>query len=124
MLHRSARLTAQGDALLFLGIAADRIYVDHGLTGTNREHPSRSARHSPPAEPATRWWSPNSTAVTSSGQVAARHEASLSGATRGHKPTSQHLQAALAILTVFSPPLQRVSEAMPRAGRGPARATR
>jgi excisionase family DNA binding protein len=32
-------LTAQRDALLGLGVAADRIYVDHGLTGTNRELP-------------------------------------------------------------------------------------
>jgi len=32
-------LTAQRDALLGLGVEAERIYVDHGLTGTNREHP-------------------------------------------------------------------------------------
>jgi DNA invertase Pin-like site-specific DNA recombinase len=32
-------LTAQRDALLGLGVQADRIYVDHGLTGTNRERP-------------------------------------------------------------------------------------
>jgi DNA invertase Pin-like site-specific DNA recombinase len=32
-------LTAQHDALLGLAVAADRIYVDHGLTGTNRERP-------------------------------------------------------------------------------------
>ncbi len=30
-------LTAQRDALLSLGVQAERIYVDHGLTGTNRE---------------------------------------------------------------------------------------
>ena len=30
-------LTAQRDALVGLGVAAERIYVDHGLTGTNRE---------------------------------------------------------------------------------------
>jgi DNA invertase Pin-like site-specific DNA recombinase len=29
-------LTAQRDALTALGVASDRIYVDHGLTGTNR----------------------------------------------------------------------------------------
>ncbi|MGI4830657.1 MAG: recombinase family protein, partial [Janthinobacterium lividum] len=29
-------LTAQREALTELGVAADRIYVDHGLTGTNR----------------------------------------------------------------------------------------
>jgi DNA invertase Pin-like site-specific DNA recombinase len=28
-------LTAQRDALLDLGVPSDRIYVDHGLTGTN-----------------------------------------------------------------------------------------
>src|SRR6476619_7839713 len=32
-------LTAQRDALLRLGVEAERIYVDHGLTGTNRERP-------------------------------------------------------------------------------------
>ena len=32
-------LTAQRDALHGLGVEADRLYVDHGLTGTNRERP-------------------------------------------------------------------------------------
>ena len=32
-------LTAQRDALAGLGVARARIYVDHGLTGTNRERP-------------------------------------------------------------------------------------
>ena len=32
-------LTAQRDALELLGVAADRVYVDHGLTGANRERP-------------------------------------------------------------------------------------
>jgi DNA invertase Pin-like site-specific DNA recombinase len=32
-------LTAQLDALTALGVAPDRIYVDHGLTGTNRARP-------------------------------------------------------------------------------------
>ena len=32
-------LTAQRDALAALGVSEDRIYVDHGLTGTNRERP-------------------------------------------------------------------------------------
>ncbi len=32
-------MTAQRDALIGLGVEADRIYVDHGLTGTNRERP-------------------------------------------------------------------------------------
>ena len=32
-------LTAQREALAELGVAAERIYVDHGLTGTNRARP-------------------------------------------------------------------------------------
>src|SRR4051794_17539647 len=32
-------LTAQCDALQELGVGADRIYVDHGLTGANRDRP-------------------------------------------------------------------------------------
>jgi DNA invertase Pin-like site-specific DNA recombinase len=32
-------LTAQRDGLLALGVEPGRIYVDHGLTGTNRERP-------------------------------------------------------------------------------------
>jgi DNA invertase Pin-like site-specific DNA recombinase len=32
-------LTSQRDALFGLGVEADRIYVDHGLAGTNRERP-------------------------------------------------------------------------------------
>jgi len=32
-------LTAQRDALETLGVGIDRVYVDHGLTGTNRERP-------------------------------------------------------------------------------------
>ncbi len=32
-------LTVQRDALTTLGVAPERIYVDHGLTGTNRTRP-------------------------------------------------------------------------------------
>ena len=32
-------LTAQRNALVALGVEADRIYVDHGFTGTNRDRP-------------------------------------------------------------------------------------
>jgi DNA invertase Pin-like site-specific DNA recombinase len=32
-------LTAQRDGLAGLGVSAERIYVDHGLTGTNRDRP-------------------------------------------------------------------------------------
>jgi DNA invertase Pin-like site-specific DNA recombinase len=32
-------LTAQRDGLVKLGVASDRVYVDHGLTGTNRDRP-------------------------------------------------------------------------------------
>jgi len=35
----SQDLTAQRDALTALGVKPDRIYVDHGLTGTNRQRP-------------------------------------------------------------------------------------
>jgi DNA invertase Pin-like site-specific DNA recombinase len=36
-------LTAQRTALLGLGVAVDRVYVDHGLTGTNRDRPGLAA---------------------------------------------------------------------------------
>jgi len=32
-------LTARRNALAALGVTAERTYVDHGLTGTNRERP-------------------------------------------------------------------------------------
>jgi DNA invertase Pin-like site-specific DNA recombinase len=32
-------LTAQRDGLHALGVGDDRVYVDHGLTGTNRDRP-------------------------------------------------------------------------------------
>src|SRR3954470_5173606 len=32
-------LTAQRDALATLGVAPERVYLDHGLTGTNRDRP-------------------------------------------------------------------------------------
>ena len=48
-------LTAQREGLLALGVETERIYVDHGLTGTNRERPGLRG-HSRPAEPATPWW--------------------------------------------------------------------
>jgi DNA invertase Pin-like site-specific DNA recombinase len=32
-------LTAQRDGLVALGVAAERVYVDHGLTGANRDRP-------------------------------------------------------------------------------------
>ncbi len=32
-------LTAQRDALTGLGVAPERVYLDHGLTGTNRDRP-------------------------------------------------------------------------------------
>ncbi len=47
-------LTAQRDALAALGLTPDRTYVDHGLTGTNRERPG-CARRSPPVALETRW---------------------------------------------------------------------
>ncbi len=35
-------LTAQRDGLANLGVEPERVYVDHGLTGTNRERPGLS----------------------------------------------------------------------------------
>jgi DNA invertase Pin-like site-specific DNA recombinase len=32
-------LTAQRQALLALGVAPDRVYIDHGMSGTNRQRP-------------------------------------------------------------------------------------
>lgn len=51
-------LTAQRDALTVLGVKPNRIYVDHGLTGTNRARPGyakhwrRAAPATPPAQEA------------------------------------------------------------------------
>ncbi len=47
-------LTAQRDALTALGVKPNRIYVDHGLTGTNRARPGlREALAA--CRPATPW---------------------------------------------------------------------
>src|SRR3954470_16767276 len=53
-------LTAQRDALATLGVAPERVYLDHGLTGTNRDRPA-CARLWPPAGTGTPSWSPSST---------------------------------------------------------------
>ena len=47
-------LTAQRDGLSALGVAANRVYVDHGLTGTNRERPG-CVRRWPLAVKVTLW---------------------------------------------------------------------
>ena len=53
-------LTAQRDALLSLGVASDRIYVNHGLTGTKQARPGlREALAAWRA--GDRWWQPSST---------------------------------------------------------------
>ena len=53
-------LTAQRDGLLVLGVDSERISVDHGLTGTNRERPDlREALVA--CRAATSWSSPSST---------------------------------------------------------------
>ncbi len=44
-------LTAQRDALERLGVAATRVYVDHGLTGSNRERPGLREARPPPLRP-------------------------------------------------------------------------
>ena len=54
-------LAAQRQALLELGVAEDRIYTDHGFTGTTNAPPA-STRPSPPCAKATRWSCRNSTA--------------------------------------------------------------
>jgi DNA invertase Pin-like site-specific DNA recombinase len=48
-------LTVQREALEAMGVSPERIYVDHGLTGTTSERPA-SARPWPRADPATCWW--------------------------------------------------------------------
>ena len=47
-------LTAQRNSLAALGVGDDRIYVDHGLTGTNRDRPACDWPW-PPATAATPW---------------------------------------------------------------------
>ncbi len=48
-------LTVQRAALLALGVEAERIYVDHELTGTTASDPDYG-RHWGPAGPVTPWW--------------------------------------------------------------------
>ena len=47
-------LTVQREGLAALGVTPDRIYVDHGLTGCNRERPA-CERPWPRAGTATPW---------------------------------------------------------------------
>ena len=68
-------LTAQREGLIRLGVTAERIYVDHGLTGTNREHPG-CGRRTRRVVPVTPWWSPSWTGSPDR------------SATRGRSPTS------------------------------------
>ena len=53
-------LTAQRDGLIGLGVPANRIYVDHGLTGhqpgTNRERPGLREALAACRDSATPWW--------------------------------------------------------------------
>ena len=51
-------LDAQRQALLELGVAEDRIYTDHGLTGTTRARPGLD-QPSPPCAKATPWPGPS-----------------------------------------------------------------
>ena len=60
LFHRPARIRPPSAlALLELGVAENRIYTDHGLTGTTRARPG-STRVSPPCAQATPWSSRNS----------------------------------------------------------------
>ena len=61
VLTQDQDLTAQRDALAALGVAVKRNYVDHGLTGTNRDRPGLRRRWRRVAA-ATRWSSRSSTA--------------------------------------------------------------
>jgi hypothetical protein len=51
-------LTAQTDALVALGVPAERVFTEKGMTGTRRDSPL-SWQH---AAPVTRWWSQSSIA--------------------------------------------------------------
>ena len=53
-------LAAQRQTLLDLGVAENRIYTDHGLTGATRARPGLD-QASPPCAQATRWSCRNST---------------------------------------------------------------
>jgi DNA invertase Pin-like site-specific DNA recombinase len=53
-------LTAQRDALTGLGVAAERICVDHGLTDTNRDRPGLREALAACRDGGTLWW-PSST---------------------------------------------------------------
>lgn len=48
-------LTARRNALEALGVEPDRVYVDHGFTGTSARAPVL-ARRWPPAAPVTSSW--------------------------------------------------------------------
>jgi hypothetical protein len=47
--------TAQRDALTALGVQPDRIYVDHGLTGTSRARPGLREALAAPRRAVARW---------------------------------------------------------------------
>jgi hypothetical protein len=53
-------LNLRRDALAALSVTPKRIYIDHGLTGTNGSGEG-CVKHSPPVEPETPSWSPSST---------------------------------------------------------------
>jgi len=55
-------LTAQRDGLAALGVDTNRVYVDHGLTGTNRERPGLREALAACREGDT-WSSPSSTGL-------------------------------------------------------------
>lgn len=53
-------LAAQQEALLTLGVTADRIYTDRGFTGTNRTRPDLDQALAAVRSGDT-WWCPSST---------------------------------------------------------------
>ena len=62
LFHRPAGSGGPAPGAPGVGVAEDRIYTDHGLTGTTRARPDpASTRPSPPCAKATRWSCRNST---------------------------------------------------------------
>jgi DNA invertase Pin-like site-specific DNA recombinase len=125
-------LTAQRDAMEALGVDPERIYVDHGLTGTHRDRPGLRRRWRR-AAPVTRWWSrssigwrrrwPDARAIAD--ELAAR-EVKLALSTSVHDPTDpvgRLLFNVLAMVAAFEADLIRArtrEEYEGGKGQGPA----
>src|SRR3954454_14931698 len=90
-------LASQGAGLAALGVDEKRVYVDHGLAGTNRERPD-SEKPSPPAAKATAWSSPSSTASLARCQTpetsSTNSPTAASGPTSAARSTTPPLRSA------------------------------